>query len=150
MVPGNIHIRIRDGPTDIRLFSISQRLVINDITLFRHDVVMAETVQQGLKEVRREPAPALLRLSVVRSQDPLDALRGLYQVIVRDLGEDVVDHVGADVVVDVVENAVISVDRRETAPEVAPLLASVPWDARSLGGPVMVQVGYGGYPSGEH
>ena len=38
------------------------------------------------------------------------------------LGEQVVHNVGADVVVDLVEDAVVPVDGRQATPEVAPLL----------------------------
>lgn len=48
------------------------------------------------------------------------------------LGEQVVHHVGADVVVDLVEDAVVAVNGGQAAAEVAPLLAAEP--ARGGGG----------------
>ena len=59
---------------------------------------------------------------VVGSHDRLDGGGGLLQVVVRDLGQQVVHHVRADVVVDLVEDTVVAVQRRQTAAQVAPLL----------------------------
>lgn len=44
----------------------------------------------------------------------------------RDLREEVVDDVGADVVVDLVDPPVVPVHRGEPSTQVAPLLATVP------------------------
>ena len=49
-------------------------------------------------------------------------LGGLLQVVVRDLREQVVQHVRADVVVDLVEDAKVAVDGGQAAAQVAPLL----------------------------
>ena len=59
---------------------------------------------------------------VVGPHDRLDGGGGLLQVVVRDLGQQVVHHVRPDVVVDLVEDPVVAVQRREAAPQVAPLL----------------------------
>ena len=48
----------------------------------------------------------------------------------RDLREEVVDDVRADVVVDLVEDAVVAVERREATTQVAPFLPSVRTRAR--------------------
>jgi hypothetical protein len=63
---------------------------------------------------------------VVGPQDGLDRLCGLLKVVVGDLGEQVVGHVGADVVVDLVEDAIVPVQRGQATPQVAPLAATVP------------------------
>jgi hypothetical protein len=47
-------------------------------------------------------------------------------MVVGDLGEQVVHHVGANVVVDLVEDAVVAVNGGQAAAQVAPLLAAVP------------------------
>ena len=49
-------------------------------------------------------------------------LGGLCEVVVGDLREQVVHHVRADVVVDLVEHAVVAVDRRQAPAHVVPLL----------------------------
>ena len=50
------------------------------------------------------------------------------------------DNVGADVVVDLVEDAVVVVERREAPPEVGPLLTPVPGDALPVLRAVVVHV----------
>ena len=49
-------------------------------------------------------------------------LSGLCKIVVGHLGEQVVHNVGADVVVDLVEDAIVPVDGGQASPEVAPLL----------------------------
>ncbi len=49
-------------------------------------------------------------------------LSGICEVVVRHLREQVVHNVGADVVVDLVEDSVIPVNGGQSSPEVAPLL----------------------------
>jgi hypothetical protein len=56
-------------------------------------------------------------------QDGLDGRGGLLQLVVGDLGEQVVDHVRPDRVGEVVEEAVVTVEAGEAAAEVGPLLA---------------------------
>jgi hypothetical protein len=68
---------------------------------------------------------------------------------VRDLREEVMNDVGADVVVDVVDPAVVPVHRGEAAAQVAPLLAAVPGE-RKLMVPMVVQVRHQVKPHHEH
>ena len=66
---------------------------------------------------------ALDRLPIIRSHHMLASLGGLTDVIMRDLREEVVDDVGANVVVDdVEERAVVSIYGGQTPAQVAPLL----------------------------
>ena len=51
-------------------------------------------------------------------------LGGLLQVVVGYLVEQVVDHVGANVVVNLVKDAIVTVDCGQAAPHVVPLLRS--------------------------
>ena len=53
-------------------------------------------------------------------------LCGLCEVVVRHLGEQMVHYVGPNVVVDLVEDAVVPVDGGQASPEVAPLLRTYP------------------------
>jgi len=62
-----------------------------------------------------------------------------YEMVVRDLREEVVDDMGADVVVDLVDPAVVPVHGGEPPTQVAPLLAAVPGELL-LGAAVVVQV----------
>ena len=52
-------------------------------------------------------------------------LGGLREVVVGHLWEEVVDNVGANVVVDLVEDAIVPVNGRQPAAEVAPLLHAI-------------------------
>jgi hypothetical protein len=70
-------------------------------------------------------------------------------MVVRDLREEVMNDVGADVVVDVVDPAVVPVHRGEAAAQVAPLLAAVPGE-RKLMVPMVVQVRHQVKPHHEH
>ena len=49
-------------------------------------------------------------------------LRGLCEVVVGHLWEQVVHNMGADVMVDLVEDAIVPVNGGQSTPEVAPLL----------------------------
>jgi len=69
-------------------------------------------------------------------------------MVVRDLREEVVDDMGADVVVDAVDPAVVSVHRRQPAAEVAPFLAAVPGEALLV--PMVVQVSHQVKPHHRH
>ena len=70
------------------------------------------------------------------------------KMVVRDLREEVVDDMGADVVVDVVDPAVVPVHRREPAAQVAPLLATVPGEALLVA--MVVQVRHQVKPHHKH
>ena len=70
------------------------------------------------------------------------------KMVVRDLREEVVDDMGADVVVDVVDPAVVPVHRREPAAQVAPLLAAVPGEALLVA--MVVQVRHQVKPHHKH
>ena len=59
---------------------------------------------------------------------------GFDEVVVGDLGEEVVHHVRADVMVDVVKHAVVAVDGGQTPPHVIPLLPHQKRGDRSLEG----------------
>ena len=58
------------------------------------------------------------------SRKPLH-LCGLCKVVVRHLREQVVHYMGANVMVNLVEDAVVTVDGGQPPPEIAPLLAQV-------------------------
>lgn len=60
----------------------------------------------------------------------------------RNLGEQVVHDVGADVVVNLVEDAVVAVNRGQAAPQVGPLLPPVPGNLLvGVRGAMVVEVG---------
>ena len=59
--------------------------------------------------------------------------RGLLQPVVRDLDEEVVDLVCADVVHEVVRPAIVSVHRAEVAADKVPLLVNIPGHILILG-----------------
>ena len=65
-----------------------------------------------------------LHLAVVVSEHRLAGLRGFLEVVVRDRGEQVVDDMCANVMVDVVEDAIVPVQGGEATSQVAPLLSS--------------------------
>jgi len=69
-------------------------------------------------------------------------------MVVRDLREEVMDDMGADVVVDLVDPAVVSVHRRQAAAQVAPLLAAVPGEALMVA--MVVQVRHQVKPHHKH
>ena len=66
----------------------------------------------------------------------------------RDLREEVVDNMGTDVVVDLVDPAVVPVHRRQPAAQVAPLLAAVPGEALLVA--MVVQVRHQVKPHHKH
>ena len=69
-----------------------------------------------------------LRFTVVVTQHRLHCLSGLGKVVVRNLREQVVYHVSSNVMLDLVKDAIITVNGGKTATHVAPLLTTVPGD----------------------
>ena len=63
---------------------------------------------------------------VVGTKNRLARLGGLYKVVVWNLGEQVMDDVCSNVMVNFVEDSEVAVKRGQTSPQVAPLLTSTP------------------------
>lgn len=100
-------------------------LVVNNITLISHKVVLFEAAGQVPPQVEGDGALRFLRFTVVLLHDGLDGLRGFLQMVVGHLGEQVMQHMGPNVMVDLVEDAVVSVNGGQPASQVAPLLHTV-------------------------
>ena len=97
-----------------------QNLVVADVALRLVDVEHAEVVAQ-----RRRVATT----HEVR-EGGAEVSRRLLQMVVRDLAEQVVDLVRADVVRQFVSPAVVAIDRRELASDVRPRGVAVPQHTR--------------------
>lgn len=83
-----------------------------------------------------------LRLTVVVSEDGLHCLSGFGEVIVRNLREQMVHHVCSNIVLNLVENSIITINGGKTTAHVAPLLATVPGDLLlRVGRSVVMEVG---------
>ena len=113
-----------------------QHGVVADVALRLVDVEHAEEVG----ERRRVAATHVLR------EGGPEVTRRLLQVVVRDLAEQVVDLVRADVVRQLVRPAVVAVDGRQLAADVRPGAVAVPQHA----GVHVVQEGDDDEPRGEH
>ena len=73
-------------------------------------MVTAETAGQVTPEVEGNGSLALFGFPVVLFHDRLHSCCRLFQMVVGHLGEKVMQHMGADVMVDFVEDAVVPVD----------------------------------------
>mmetsp|Transcript_23241 Transcript_23241/g.55893 ORF Transcript_23241/g.55893 Transcript_23241/m.55893 type:complete len:275 (-) Transcript_23241:603-1427(-) len=100
-------------------------LVVNNAPLVLDILALLDKLGHLPHEVEGEEA-RLLRLAVVGSHQGLDRLGRLAEVVVGDLREQVVHDVGPNVVVHLVEDAVVPVGRAQTPPQVAPLGVTVP------------------------
>lgn len=85
-------------------------LIEDDAALISHEVVLVEAPDQWLDEVGWEWAWGRFRLTVVVSQDRLHSLGGFAQLVVGDLREQVVHHMCANVVVNLVEDAIVPIN----------------------------------------
>mmetsp|Transcript_34956 Transcript_34956/g.62834 ORF Transcript_34956/g.62834 Transcript_34956/m.62834 type:complete len:130 (+) Transcript_34956:786-1175(+) len=110
-------------------------LIKDDVTGVIHVMVLGEGPEKRRDKVKGEKALALFGLAVVGSENGLYGLGSLGEVVVRNLGEEMVDKMSADIVVNLVENTIITVKGREAAAKVAPLFAAVPrhFDTTILG-----------------
>lgn len=64
---------------------------------------------------------------------PIDQARAyLFQVVVWDLREEMMNDMGANIMVNFVEDAIVTVDRAQATTQVAPLLAAVPRDLQNM------------------
>ena len=98
------------------------RLIVHNIAGVIHVVILSEGPPEGLQQMHGDGALGLGGLPVVVAKHWLGSLGGLCQVVVGYLGKEVVHHMGPNVVVDPVEDAVVPVDGGEASSEVAPLL----------------------------
>ena len=92
------------------------RLVLHHASRFGHNVVILERVHDRLQQMDRHAKWCLLRLTVVMAEHGLYAARGFVQAIVRDLREHMVHNMGSNVVMDMIDKAVVPVEGRERAP----------------------------------
>lgn len=69
-------------------------------------------------------------LSVIVAQNRFESRGGSLQMVVGNADEQVVSHMGADIVVDVIDQAVIAVNGGEGTFEKIPVFAAIPGDIR--------------------
>lgn len=98
-------------------------MVVNLGSLVRHVV----TLPKGLTEAAPE---GFARLPIIVTQDRSDGRCGGFQVVVGNAQEDMVGHMGADVMVEVVKHSVVSVNGGEGALQEAPVLTPIPGNFR--------------------
>jgi len=92
-----------------------------------------------------------LWLPVKLSHHWLHSLSSLSQVVVRNLWEQVMHHMGTNIMLDLVENSIVAVNGGKTTSHVVPLIPAVPgyflfWVGRT----VVVEVGNNIKPDDEH
>jgi len=114
-------------------------------------MILAKGTRQGLKEVQGQRSRGWFGLTIVLAHHWLHGLRSLSQLIVRNLREEMVHNVRSDIMVDLVEDSIVTVNGGQAPAHVVPFLTSIPghlflW----VRGAVVVEVGHNVEPHYEH
>lgn len=96
-------------------------LIVNLGTVIGYVVALPK----GLTEAHPKGFP---RLAIVVTKDRLDGHRSGFQMVMGNAQENVVGHMGADVVMDIVEHPVVPINGGEGALQEGPILAPIPGD----------------------
>ncbi|GJN28520.1 hypothetical protein PR202_gb16658 [Eleusine coracana subsp. coracana] len=91
-------------------------LVVDNVTMVANEVVHPEASEENAK------ASIVFGTYITSRENAVKLTYSFDEVVVWDLGEEVVDDMGADVMVDLVDPAVIPVNGRQTTTKVAPFL----------------------------
>jgi hypothetical protein len=94
-------------------------LIVNQRTIIGHIATLPKSLTEASPQ-------GFARLAIVVTKNRLDGRRSGFQVVVGNAQENVVGHMGADVVMKVVKHPVISVNGGEGALQEAPILTPIP------------------------
>lgn len=97
-------------------------LIVHHIAFVSDVMITAETAGKVTPKVKGNGSLALLRFPVVLFHDRLYSCCRLFQMVVGHLGEKVMQHMGANVMVNFVEDTVVPVDCGQAASQVTPFL----------------------------
>lgn len=92
-----------------------------------------------------------LGFSEIITKNRLHGFSGLAEVVMGDLGEEMMHNVSSNVVVNFVKNTEITVNGGESSTHVGPFRATIPWDLfLRVRGAVMMEVSDGIEPHDKH